>query len=156
MPDICPECGAPCGDGESCITNLHALLYLESIANIDTATRAADRGEVAHFYAVGCYILQHPEGMNYRTDTIIEVRHSIADHLSGRLSVEALRKRVRLVADGPSRIRRRTGDEAPGWSVDEWPMTVADVLAGGTEAYHERVTEWAESVIARLDSSDPG
>jgi hypothetical protein len=153
MPARCPECGAPLTSGEACISHFHAMLALESEVAADPVATAGGRGEAAHFHAVSSYILQHPEGMNYRAEALGDLRRMVADHLAGRLSLAALRPRVRRAADGAVRITRRLGDEVPRWPVTAWPMTIVDVLAGGVEGYCDRVPAWAESIIRTLDAA---
>jgi hypothetical protein len=102
---------------------------------------------------VSSYVLQHPESMNYTTEALSDLRRMIADHLSGRADLGALRVRIRRAANGPARITRRTGEETPQWPVKSWPMTVSDVVGGGIEGYCERAAEWAQSIIQSLDAA---
>jgi hypothetical protein len=147
MPGACPECGAPVPEGGSCRDNFHALLVLESEV-------PGGPGGVPHFYAVGSYALQHPEGMGYTAAALAGLRTCLADHLDGRVGLDGVRRRVRWGAEGAQRVTRRAGDAVVRWRVESWPMTVADVCAGGTEAYAERVERWARSVRETLDASD--
>lgn len=96
MPGICPECQAPVPEGGSCRDNFHALLLLESEI-------PGGPGEVPHFYAVGSYALQHPESMGYTAETLAGLRACLADHLDGRASLDAVRRRVRRGAEGAKR-----------------------------------------------------
>lgn len=57
MSAKCPECGAPLPEGGSCRDNFDALLALEWEI-------PGGPGEIAHFYAVGSYVLQHPEELH--------------------------------------------------------------------------------------------
>jgi hypothetical protein len=68
--------------------------------------------------------------------------------------MEQIRRRVRRAADGPRRVTRRGGDPVVRWRVPGWPMTVADVLAGGVEGYADRVERWARSIVRTLDEAD--
>jgi hypothetical protein len=153
MSVTCHECGVALADGAACIDHFHALLLLESEVAADPVEAAGGRGEVAHFYAVSAYVLQHPEGMGYTAGALDGLRRAVADHLAGRVTLAGLRPRVRHAADGPARITRRAGDEVPRWPVAAWPMTVADVVSGGVEGYGERAASWAESVIRTLDAA---
>ncbi|MEW4571526.1 DUF5946 family protein [Tautonia sp. JC769] len=74
MSARCSECGAPLTDGGTCIQHFHAMLLLEYEVAADPEVTAGGRGEVAHFYAVSSYILQHPEGMNYTVDALDDLR----------------------------------------------------------------------------------
>lgn len=148
MTRTCQECGAALADGTACIDLFHTLLLLEHEVAADSVG-SGDR-RVAHFYAVSAYILQHPLGMGYTAAALAGARRGLADHLAGKLSLEQLRHRVRLATNGPVRITRRADDEVVRWPVDAWPLTVADVIAGGVPGYTERVTAWAESIVETL------
>lgn len=149
----CSECGAPLIDVGACIDHFHAMLLLEYNVAADPVEVGGGRGEVAHFYAVRSYVLQHPDSMKYTAEALGDRRRTIADHLDGCVTLAALRPRIRRAADGPTRITRRAGDKAPRWPVSTWPITVADVVAAGVEAYCDRVTGWAASIIHTLDEA---
>jgi hypothetical protein len=151
MTAACPECCAPLEGGGACIDHFHALLLLEAEAAADPAENAGGRGAVAHFYAVSSYVLQHPEGMGYTAAALAGARRNLADHLAGRVPLAELLAKVRRAADGAARVIRRAGEPIPRWRVGRWPMTVADVLAGGARGYGQRVAAWAESVLRTLD-----
>jgi hypothetical protein len=151
MAATCQECGAQLPESGKCIDLFHSLLLLEYEVVADPDAAFGKRGGVAHFYAVSSYVLQHPEGMNYTSEAITGLRLGLADHLAGRVTMSEQRLRVRRFADGPARITRRSGDEVVHWPVGSWPLTVADVLAGGAEGYCGRVAEWAESILRTLD-----
>lgn len=151
MPGACHECGAAVPEGGTCRDHFHALLALESEI-------PGGPGEVAHFLAVSSYALQHPEGMGHTAEALAGSRHSVRDQLGGVATMEQIRRRVRRAADGPNRVMRRAGDRVVRWQIGEWPMTVADVLAGGVEGYASRVERWARSIIRTLDeaAAEPG
>jgi hypothetical protein len=151
MATPCQECGAPLPESGRCIDLFHALLLLEYEAAADPDATSGGRGEAAHFYAVSSYVLQHPEGMNYTAEAITGLRRGLADHLARRVTMAEQRRRVRRVADGATRITRRAGDDVVRWQIGSWPLTVADVLAGGVEGYCGRVAGWAESILRTLD-----
>jgi hypothetical protein len=130
------------------------MLLLEYDVVADPEASAGGRGKVAHFYAVSSYILQHPVSMNYTAEALGDARQNVADHLAGRMGLAELLLRLRRATEGPARITRRAGDRVVRWPVDSWPITVADVLAGGVEGYCERVATWAESIIRTLDAVD--
>ncbi len=146
MSPTCPECGAAVPDGGSCRDNFHALLLLESEV-------PGGPGGLPHFYAVGSYALQHPDGMGYTAVALVGLRASLADALAGRATLEAIRHRARRGAEGARRVTRRAGDEVVRWPVRGWPMTVADVCAGGAAGYGERVARWARSILDALDAA---
>ena len=153
MAKTCPECGARLAGSRSCIDYFHALLLLESEVATDPVATAGGRGAVAHFYAVSCYILQHPEGLRYTAEALAGARCNVADHLAGRVTLAELRSKVRRAADGPVRITRRACDPVPRWPVEAWPLTVADVVAGGVDGYGDRVAAWAASIVRALDAA---
>jgi hypothetical protein len=150
----CEECGAPIPDGGTCIDHFHAMLLLESEVIADPEASAGGRGKAAHFYAVSSYILQHPVSMNYTAESLAGAQQNVSDHLAGRVGLAELLVKVRRATEGPARITRRAGDRVVSWPVESWPITVADVLAGGAEGYCERVATWAESIIRTLDAVD--
>jgi hypothetical protein len=141
-------------EGESCIELFHKMLLLEFEVAADSGESSGGRGEVAHFYAVSSYILQHPGSMNYTAVALEGLRQSVSDHLAGGTTLVELRRRVRRVANGPRRMTRRTGDLVVCRPVQSWPQTVAGVIAGGTKDYGIRVAAWAESVVSLLNVID--
>jgi hypothetical protein len=147
MSAPCPECGAPVPEGGSCRDHFHGLLLLES--RVPGAP-----GELPHFYAVASYVLQHPDLMNYTADALAGLRAGLGDALDGRATLPELRRRARLAANGPTRITRRAGDSTVPWRRGGWPMSVADVCAGGAEGYADRVACWARTIRETLDADD--
>ena len=151
MPDLCPECGATVPEGGSCRDNFDALLLLEWQI-------PGGPGELAHFYGVATYGLQHPDSMNYTAETLAGLRAGVADVLEGRATVNEIRLRIRRAADGPARVTRRAPEGRVSWRRGGWPVTVADVLGVAVErgAYVGRVTQWAWSVCATLEADQAG
>jgi hypothetical protein len=92
--------------------------------------------------------------MNYTAEALEGLRRNVADHLAGRVRLAELLPRIRRKVDGPTRITRREGDRVVRWPVDSWPITVADVLAGGVEGYCARVASWADSILHTLEAAD--
>jgi uncharacterized protein DUF5946 len=153
MVVTCQECGARLPEGGTCIDHFHALLLLEYEVAADPVTTSGGRGLVAHFYAVNAYVLQHPEGMKYTAEALAGARRDLADHLAGRVTLSEQQLRLRRAADGAARVTRRAGDEVVRWPVDSWPLTVADVVAGGVGGYCGRAAAWAESILRTLDTA---
>jgi len=147
VSSVCHECGAAVPEGGSCRDHFHALLLLESEI-------PGGPGETPHFLAVSSYALQHPEGMNFTAEALAHSRRQVADRLAGVATMEQIRRRVRRAADGPQRVTRRAGDPVVRWRVSGWPMTVADVLAGGVEGYAGRVEQWARSIVRTLGEAE--
>lgn len=150
----CEECGAPLPAGGACIDHFHAMLALENEYIHDPVANAGNDGEVAHFYAVASYNLQHPEGQRLTVEALAGLREALANHLAGRMTLEEIRWSTRRAANGPSRVLRRTGDPVRHWHVEIWPTHVADVLEGGVPDYARRVAAWATSVVRTLDVGD--
>jgi hypothetical protein len=150
MPHLhhCPECGAPLPEGAECQDLFHALLVLE--AQVPEAP-----GGWPHFFAVSSYVLQHPIGMNMKTETLDGLRASLADALDGRVSLQELRLCARRATNGSTRVTRRPGDPEPLRHPEPWPLTVADVCAVAPEEYAANVREWARSVRAALEPRQP-
>lgn len=142
----CPECGAPVGPGaSSCRENFEALLALEWEI-------PGGPGEVAHFFAVATYGIQHPGSMGYTANTVEGLVGAVRSVLAGTTTMEDVRRNVRKAATAAGRITRRGDEPIPHHPVGEWPINVTDVLAGGTAEYAERVSDWAASVIDVLDA----
>jgi Family of unknown function (DUF5946) len=147
---LCAECGATLPDGGECIDNFHALLLLEYDVTALPTESSEGRGELAHFYAVSSYVLQHPNSMNYTKEALGGARQNISDVLAGRMTLSMIRHQVRLKVNGSSRVVRREGDAVVCWPIKQWPIKIDDVIAGGIEGYCLRVTAWAESVVKTL------
>jgi hypothetical protein len=141
MPS-CPECGTLIDDGNDCRRLFDALLLLER------KCPAADHP--THFLAVSSYVLQHPISMQYNAAALRGVFDSVTEYLNGRASLDAIRRRVRATNHGPRRVARRAGEAPLAWNVAAWPLSVADVLAGGSSEFPQRVRAWAESIVAAL------
>lgn len=111
-------------------------------------------GELPHFFAVSSYALQHPVTMRYTEESARAQREAARDALEGRIGVAVLRQRARSRAEGARRVVRHDGEPIPEVPVTAWPMTVADVVAGGVDGYAERVARWARSVVDTLDAAE--
>lgn len=146
MTDTCRECGAPVR-GAACMDSFHALLALEWEI-------PGGPGELAHFYAVSSYALQHPVTMRYTDAVARRQREAVRDALEGRVDTEGLRRRARAFAEGPVRVTVHADDPPRPIEISEWPVTVVDALDGGTDGYAERVTRWARSVVDTLDTEE--
>lgn len=147
MSDLCPECSAALPPSGSCRDNCHSLLALEW--NLQDAA-----GGIAHFYAVSSYVLQHPDSMNYTTESLSWLRSAVASALAGTASVDDLRQSARRHGKPSGRVTRRPGDPVKRWAVRQWHTRVTDVLGGGVDGSCQRVEDWARSVIDDLAASD--
>jgi hypothetical protein len=148
MSAACVECGAPLPPGGACIDYFHELLALESRI-------PGGAGERPHFLAVAAYNLQHPSG--FTPAMLRGLRRTFADVLDGRASVDDAWQRARYAADGPTRVRRRSGDALSdddramlaAWP-SAWGATVLDACRARPEEYADRVQRWAAAVSAQL------
>jgi hypothetical protein len=157
---VCPECGAPLGDGETCLDLFNRMLALEwqAIALLGDGPSAdsvppppSDLGLRTHFFAVATYQLQHPDGLE--AGAVLGLRESIGDMLAGRTTIAETRAKARRLFDGPRRVRRQIAterDPALGPSPEHWPMTVADCCDVAPEAYFDVVRRWTESAMATI------
>lgn len=150
MTAMCPECGAMLSEGATCRVHFDDLLGLEWRI-------PGGPGELAHFYAVATYNLQHPRGMNLTVEALAGLRTAVRDALAGRVTMDELRRRARRGHQGAARVTRRAGDAEVRWKVTTWPMTVADMLTIEADAatYAEHVSRWARSVLDTLDAAQP-
>jgi hypothetical protein len=146
VSDRCPECGAPVPAGGTCRDNFHALLLLEWQV-------PGGPGELAHFFAVASYNLQHPDGQGLTAEALAGLRAAVADVLAGRASLDEIRHRARRGAAAAGRVTRREGDATARWNVAAWPVTVADVCAEGAADYARNVEHWAASVVAAIGAA---
>jgi hypothetical protein len=143
----CPDCGAPQSAGETCEAHFHQLLFWEA--------EHPDYAAQLHHLMVLCYHLQHP-GL-YSPEGLIEARRLLVDFLDGGLSPQTVRQRNRARVDSGARtwtITARAGARGAYHSPVAWPMTIADVVAGGVEAYCDNVRTWAQSIHAALAAAD--
>ena len=104
-------------------------------------------GVQMHHLMVLCYHLQHPslyspEGLDYARQLLVEF-------LERGTTPELIRRHNRSSLDS-SRRRwkiKGAGERRGSYShVMHWPMTAADVIAGGVEGYCDGVRRWARSI----------
>lgn len=143
MDTACPECGASIPAGGSCVDHFHTLLVLEG--SFPDAP-----GSILHFYLVATYNLQHPDSVGLTAEALEGLRRNLTDALDGKAPVEELRRRTRRATDGPTRVRRRPGDQPAAWYRGPWPVNVTDVLGATAATYPELVEAWARGVSATL------
>jgi len=144
----CPDCGALQAGGVTCEMHFHQLLFWE-------AEHPDDAAQVHHLMVL-CYHLQHPA--LYSPAGLIEARRLLADFLDRGLSPQAVRQRSRARVDSGARtwtITARADARGAYDSPVTWSMTIADVVAGGVEAYCDNVRAWAQSIRAALAAGGP-
>jgi len=147
VASACPECGASLLHGDTFQENFHALLLLEG--QVPGAP-----GSITHFFTVACYVLQHPDSMNFTADALQGLETSLREALAGRATVEDLRRRARYAANGNVRVTRRESDPPVSWRRGGWQMTVADVVTVAPDEYVDTVQRWARSISDTL-AGDP-
>ncbi|MCW5714514.1 MAG: hypothetical protein KIT43_08400 [Bauldia sp.] len=163
----CAECGARLGPGETCTDLFNRMLAVEwaMIGRLGggiapeafLATAAGSIGTRAHFFAVGSYQLQHPEGLTAAALTGLLL--GIGDVLAGRRGVTDIRLDARRAFNGPQRVRRGRGegrDPALGKWPSAWPLTVADCCDVDPDDYADAVRRLAEATVAAIDAVRPG
>lgn len=141
---ICPECGSTLQDGQTCQDHFHQMLFWEA---------EYPDYSVVHHLMVLCYHLQHPslyspEGLTFSRQLLVEfVEHGV--------SPQEIRQRNRTIVDSGNRKWKITGTPTSHGSYDhpiQWPMTAADVVAGGSRGYCDNVRAWARSMHDTLKS----
>ncbi len=140
MPDFqkCPECGARWKEGETCETDFHQMLFWEA--------EYPTYGEVHHL-TVLCYHLQHPS--LYSPDGLKEARRLLAEFVEHGTSPVEVRKNNRDHVDSSKRTWKIKATATAQGSYDQlihWPLTAADVVAGGSDHYCDNVRAWARSI----------
>lgn len=141
----CPECGAPWPEGRTCSDDFHQLLAWEF--------EDSRRWEVHHL-TVLCYHIQHPS--LYSPSGLRGATQLLGQFLEQRLSTGEVRRRIRRNVDSGKRsgpITARPGASGAYTHPVAWPMTAAQVVAGGADAYCDNVRAWAESTLAALKAT---
>jgi hypothetical protein len=110
------------------------------------------------FYAVAAYGLQHADDLCVTAQAQADLRASVIDALAGRATLDDARRRVGQGVGQTGRGKRRSAEAAARRRVEKWPVTIADVCAGGVEGLAMRVERWAKSVVESLDAAgvEPG
>ncbi len=142
-PQTCPECGASWANGQTCEDFFHQMLFWE-------AEHPAYGAEVHHL-TVLCYHLQHPS--LYSPAGLSEARQLLLDFVERGTSPVEVRLRNRGRVDSSRRDWKITGTADSHGSYDppiHWTMTVADVVAGGSEHYCDNVRVWASLIDKAL------
>jgi hypothetical protein len=109
---------------------------------------------VVHHLMVLCYHLQHPklyssDGLHYSLQLLVEF-------VANGVSPQEIRQRSRAIVDSGNRKWKITATATSFGSYEHpihWPITAADVVAGGSERYCENVRAWAQSMFEALTAS---
>lgn len=139
----CLECGAAWAAGQTCEDHFHQMLFWEA--------ENPRYGAEVHHLLVLCYYLQHPS--LYSPAGLNEARRLLVEFVERETSPGEVRQRNRARVDSSQRTWKIKGTAASHGSYDRpmlWPMTAADVVAGGAESYCENVRAWARAVNETL------
>ena len=139
----CLECGAAWEAGQTCEDRFHQMLFWE-------AENPAYGAEVHHLMVV-CYHLQHPS--LYSPAGLNEARRLLGEFVERGASPVEVRQRNRARVDSSRRDWKITGTATSHGAYGRpmpWPMTAADVVAGGAESYCDNVRAWARAVNETL------
>jgi hypothetical protein len=146
MAQKCPECGAEWKDGQTCEIDFHQMLFWEA--------EYPDYG-VVHHLMVLCYYLQHPS--LYSPEGLNEGKRLLIAFVQDGVSTEEIRRRNKDRVDSGKRdwkIKATTASRGAYTNSVQWPMTAADVTAGGASAYCGNVRKWAQLSLEVLKSSN--
>jgi hypothetical protein len=137
-PTTCPECGAVWGAEQTCEDSFHQMLFWEA--------EYPAYGEVHHL-TVLCYHLQHPS--LYSPEGLNEARRLLVELVEHGAAPAEVRQRNRARVDSSKRDWKIKATATSHGSYDrviDWPLTAADVVAGGTDHYCDNVRRWAQSI----------
>jgi hypothetical protein len=142
----CPECGAAWDAGQTCETYFHQMLFWEA--------EHPGYGAEVHHLMVLCYHLQHPS--LYSPEGLKEARHLLVEFVEHGASPAEVRKRNRTRVDSSKRDWKIKATATSHGSYNHemaWPMTAADVVAGGPDCYCDQVRAWAQSIHEALTAT---
>jgi hypothetical protein len=144
-PQKCPECGAAWKSEETCESYFHQMLFWEA--------EFPQYSEVHHLMVL-CYYLQHPR--LYSPAGLNEARQLLVEFVEQSASPAEVRKRNRACVDSSQRNWKITGTLASHGVYDHavpWTMTAADVVAGGSKNYCDKVRAWAQLINETLKAA---
>lgn len=144
-PAACPQCGAPWEPDQTCQDHFHQMLFWEA--------ENPGLGEVHHLMVLG-YSLQHPS--LYSSQGLENAMGLLVDFLEKGLEPNRVRVNIRAVVDKGKRswtITARPDSQGVYAHPVHWPMTVDQVVAGGTQAYCQNVRDWVQSILETLKES---
>jgi Family of unknown function (DUF5946) len=138
-PRRCPECGASWINGLTCEEHFHQMLFWEA----EYPAYGAD----VHHLMVLCYYLQHPS--LYSPEGLDEARRLLVEFVEHGASPAEVRKRNRAHVDSSKRDWKIATTAISHGLYDppiHWPMTAAEVVAGGADHHCDNVRRWAQSI----------
>ena len=145
IPPTCPQCGAPWKPDLTCQDHFHQMLFWEA--------EEAALGKVHHLMVLS-YSLQHPS--LYSSQGLENAIGLLVDFLEKGMEPDQVRFEMRAVVDAGKRswtITARSASQGTYPNPVHWPMTVADIVAGGPETYCQNVRTWAHSILKTLKES---
>jgi hypothetical protein len=110
-------------------------------------------GAEVHHLMVLCYHLQHPS--LYSPEGLQEARRLLVEFVEKGVSPTEVRKSIRDRVDSSKRtwkIKATTTSHGSYQRAIAWPMTAADVVAGGPDNYCANVRAWAKSIDETLQA----
>jgi hypothetical protein len=143
IPQQCSECGAIWANGQTCEDHFHQMLFWE-------AENPAYGAEVHHLMVL-CDYLQHPS--LYSPEGLKEARRLLREFVEQGTSPIEVRQRNRARVDSSQRNWKIAGTPASHGSYEspvQWTMSAANVIAGGSQNYCDRVRAWAQSINETL------
>ena len=141
----CPECGAAWHDEETCQAHFYQMLFWE--------TENPDNMAVHHLMVL-CYHLQHPS--LYSPEGLSGAIRLLDDFLEQGITPGAARRNNGAMVNSHTRTWKIKGTPASHGVYSkpiQWPLTGADVVAGGVDNYCSSVRTWARSVYEALKAS---
>lgn len=147
MTDIantCPECGAHWQGGKTCADHFHQMLEWEFTDPV--------AGSVHHL-TVLCYYIQHPSLLS--PEGLAEQQALLRRFIEEGITPVEMRESIRDRVDSGKRdwSLKPKGQPASYDRPMPWPMTVSDAAGESLEGYVERVTAWANAVLATLNET---
>jgi len=145
IPPSCPQCGATWEQDLTCQDYFHQMLFWEA--------ENSELGEVHHLMVLA-YSLQHPS--LYSSQGLENAMGLLVDFLVNGLEPHQVGVNMRAVVDAGKRswtITARLDSQGSYAHPVHWPVTAAQVVAGGPEAYCQNVRDWAGSILKTLKES---
>lgn len=142
-PGKCPECGATLTNEQTCEGYFHQMLFWEAEYPV--------YGAEVHHLTVLCYYLQHPS--LYSPAGLKAAQQLLVKFVEQGASPAEVRRRNRARVDSSRRAWKITGTADSQGSYEHaisWKMTAADVVAGGSEHYCDKVRTWARLITEAL------
>jgi hypothetical protein len=142
---VCVHCGAVLtADYDTCEAYFHQM----SIWELEYLLY-----DVHNLMVLG-YYLQHPH--LYSPQALRGAQWQLITFVEQGATIQEMRQQIGKVVDsGGRKFKIKGTPESHGEYAHpvRWTMTVADVIAGGMDAYYNSVRAWARSILADLRES---